>query len=192
MEDPHRILGVSPDASEEEIKRAYRKLAKKYHPDLNPGDAEAARKMQEINAAYEQLQNPKARNAAYDRTQHNTGSSQYGGYSYTGYGSGQQGQGDFDFDPFEVFGHWTNYGSTQTPRRKPIIVYILIGYLLLNLLFSLLGAGRTSRQYAYDYYGYPYGYSQVQPTIPEEYRQEDGRYVYPYGWWSQPSGNSNK
>lgn len=93
MEDPYRILGVSPDASEEEIKRAYRKLAKQYHPDLNPGNAEAARKMQEINAAYEQLQNPKARNAAYDRTQQNT--------------------------------------------------------------------GRTSRQYAYGYYGYPYGYSQV-------------------------------
>ena len=58
MNDPYQVLGVSPDASDEEIKRAYRKLAKKYHPDLNPGDADAARKMQEINDAYAQIQNP--------------------------------------------------------------------------------------------------------------------------------------
>ena len=56
--DPYKVLGVSPDASDEEIKRAYRALAKKYHPDLNPGDEEATRKMQEINAAYEQIKNP--------------------------------------------------------------------------------------------------------------------------------------
>ena len=58
IEDPYKILGVSPDASDEEIKRAYRRLAKKYHPDLNPGDAEAAKKMQQVNAAYEQIKNP--------------------------------------------------------------------------------------------------------------------------------------
>ena len=58
LEDPYKILGVSPDASDEEIKRAYRALAKKYHPDRNPGDTEAAKKMQQINAAYEQIKNP--------------------------------------------------------------------------------------------------------------------------------------
>ena len=50
-EDPYKILGVSPDATDEEIKRAYRRLAKQYHPDRNPGDAEAARIMQQINDA---------------------------------------------------------------------------------------------------------------------------------------------
>ena len=74
MEDPYKILGVSPDASDDEIKRAYRKLAKQYHPDLHPGDAEAARKMQQVNDAYERIKNPeKFRGSA-------------SGNNYTGYG----------------------------------------------------------------------------------------------------------
>ena len=79
--DPYKVLGVSPDASDEEIKRAYRRLAKKYHPDLNPGDQEAARKMQEINAAYEQIKNPQKQQPGYG----SYGS--YGGYDPFG---GQQ------------------------------------------------------------------------------------------------------
>lgn len=58
IDDPYKVLGVDRDASDEDIKRAYRRLAKKYHPDLNPGDQEAARRMQEVNAAYEQIKNP--------------------------------------------------------------------------------------------------------------------------------------
>ena len=58
IDDPYKVLGVSRDASDEEIKRAYRRLAKQYHPDRYPGDAEAAKKMQEVNAAYEQIKNP--------------------------------------------------------------------------------------------------------------------------------------
>ena len=73
--DPYKVLGVSPNASDDEIKRAYRKLAKKYHPDVNPGDAEAARKMQEINAAYEQIKNPEKAH-----TYGQSGQSSYGGY----------------------------------------------------------------------------------------------------------------
>ena len=58
--DPYEVLGVARGASEEEIKAAYRRLAKRYHPDLHPGDAVAAQKMNEVNQAYEQLKNPAA------------------------------------------------------------------------------------------------------------------------------------
>lgn len=82
IDDPYKILGVSPDASDEEIKKAYRALAKKYHPDRNPGDAEAAKKMQQVNAAYEQIKNP-------EKAQPSGG---YGGYSqYDPFGFGGYG-----------------------------------------------------------------------------------------------------
>ena len=58
IDDPYKVLGLDRNASDEDVKRAYRALAKKYHPDLNPGDQEAARRMQEVNAAYEQIRNP--------------------------------------------------------------------------------------------------------------------------------------
>ena len=89
IEDPYKVLGVSPDASDEEIKRAYRTLAKKYHPDLNPGDEIAAKKMQQVNAAYEQIKNP-------DKGQ------QAGGYS--------------QYDPFGGFGGYGGYYQ-QTHRE---------------------------------------------------------------------------
>ena len=77
MNDPYQVLGVSRDASDEEVKKAYRRLAKKYHPDLNPGDEEAARRMQEVNAAYEQITSPEK--------------SSYGGYDPFGGQQRQQG-----------------------------------------------------------------------------------------------------
>lgn len=57
INDPYAELGVDRNASEKEITQAYRKLAKKYHPDLNPGDKQAAEKMARINEAYERIKN---------------------------------------------------------------------------------------------------------------------------------------
>lgn len=66
FKDYYKILGLEPDATTDEIKRAYRKLALKYHPDRNPGDKEAEEKFKEINEAYQVLSDPEKR-AKYDQ-----------------------------------------------------------------------------------------------------------------------------
>lgn len=66
FKDYYAILGVSRDASMDEIKKAYRRLARQYHPDLNPGNKEAEERFKEIQEAYEVLSNPETR-AKYDR-----------------------------------------------------------------------------------------------------------------------------
>lgn len=78
--NPYKILGVPENATEEEITKAYRKLAKKYHPDLNPGDQEAEKKMGEINAAYEEIKNIREKGASYSQG-YGTGSGTYGSSS---------------------------------------------------------------------------------------------------------------
>jgi molecular chaperone DnaJ len=87
VSDPYKVLGLSPGASDEEVKAAYRKLAKKYHPDLNPGNQRAADRMNEINAAYEQIKNPQQQES-YGQSYSSTAYSDPWGSSYGGsYGS---------------------------------------------------------------------------------------------------------
>ena len=81
VDDPYKVLGLDHNASDEDVKRAYRALAKKYHPDLNPGDQEAARKMQQVNEAYDQIKNPEK----YARQSNPYGGNPYGSYGYGGY-----------------------------------------------------------------------------------------------------------
>ena len=80
--DVYETLQINKNASADEIKQAYRRLAKKYHPDLNPGDEHAAQMMNEINAAYDQIKNPQPQSSG----------GAYGGYG-TGYGTGYGGYG---------------------------------------------------------------------------------------------------
>jgi DnaJ-class molecular chaperone len=65
-EDPYKVLGVKRDASQEEVTRAYRALAKRYHPDLNPGDRAAEEQFKKVSAAYDILGSPEKR-AKFDR-----------------------------------------------------------------------------------------------------------------------------
>ncbi len=74
VSDPYAVLGVSKDATTDEIKKAYRNLAKKYHPDLHPGNKEYEKKMVEINEAYEMLTSPSKNmysSNAYQQTSQN-------------------------------------------------------------------------------------------------------------------------
>lgn len=89
MSDPYTILGVSPTATDEEIKEAYRRLAKKYHPDLNSDKENAERKMKEINSAYDTIKKIRENPGSSSNTNSNNYSSYGYNYSYSnGYSSG--------------------------------------------------------------------------------------------------------
>ena len=120
-QDPYEVLGVPHGASEEEVTKAYRKLAKKYHPDLNPGDEAAAQKMSEINAAYNQIKNGTAGSSSYGSSSSYGGSS-YGGSSYGGnsYGNGSGSYGDDPFASFwEAFGGFGGYQQQSNNSGQP-------------------------------------------------------------------------
>ena len=112
--DYYEVLGLSKGATEDEIKRAYKKLARKYHPDMNPGDKEAEEKFKEVNEANEVLSDPDKK-ARYDQ------------FGFAGvdpnYGAGGgYGAGGFDFgDLGDIFGSFFGggFGSGQRRRTGP-------------------------------------------------------------------------
>lgn len=88
--DPYSVLGVSRDASQDEVKKAYRRKARENHPDLNPNDPNAAERMNEVNEAYDRIMNPEKYAAADRRASAASGgaagASSQGSSGYAGYG----------------------------------------------------------------------------------------------------------
>ena len=112
--DYYEVLGVSKSASEDEIKKAYRQLAKKYHPDLNPGDKAAEAKFKEANEAYEVLSDSEKK-ARYDQFGHAGVDPNYGA-------GGPGGAGGFDFDFGDIFSSFfggSGFGGFGTGRSNP-------------------------------------------------------------------------
>lgn len=113
--DYYEVLGVDKSVSDEDLKKAYRKAAKKYHPDLNPGDAEAEKKFKEVNEAYEVLSDREKR-ARYDQFGHagvdpNYGAGASGTGGYGGFG------GDVDFG--DIFSSFFGGGFGGSRRSNP-------------------------------------------------------------------------
>lgn len=99
-QDYYKVLGVSKEVSNDDLKKSYRKLAMQYHPDRNPGNAESEKKFKEINEAYDTLKDEQKR-AAYDKFGHNAPHSSGGG----GFQSGQGFEFDIDVENiFDMFG----------------------------------------------------------------------------------------
>ncbi|OHD71301.1 MAG: molecular chaperone DnaJ [Spirochaetes bacterium RBG_16_49_21] len=115
--DYYEVLGVSKNATEDEIKQAYRKLALKYHPDRNKGDKNSEEKFKEATEAYEVLRDPKKR-ASYDKFGH-AGVSGFEGFGRGAYSDFSDIFGDFDFsDIFEGF-FGSGFGTrTRTKRAR--------------------------------------------------------------------------
>lgn len=107
MIDPYSILGISRDASDDEVKKAYRKLSRKYHPDANidnPNKEQAEEKFKQVQQAYEQIMKEREQGTGYGN---------YGGYNYGGFG-GFSGQTD------------SGYQDEESIRRQAAANYIQV------------------------------------------------------------------
>ena len=120
---PYEVLGVKPDATADEIRKAYRKLAKQFHPDLNPGKPAAEARFKAVSAAHDILSDPEKR-ARYDRGEIDESGAERPRHSYRPHAEGAQGwkyrpEGEMDVgdldDLFEMFGRGGPAGRGGVP-----------------------------------------------------------------------------
>ena len=133
--NPYRILGVPDGASADECTAAYKRLAKKYHPDLNPNNPEAANKMAEINAAYDQIKNGNPfENKSYSR------SSAYYYRTYTD-SNYEEARTEYNYYPPQ------NSGCSGGCLGRLLKIILLIAFIQLVISFvtSFTGAYKRSR-----------------------------------------------
>ena len=159
---PYKVLGVTPLASDAEIRRAYKALAKKYHPDVNPGDPHASVRMGEINLAYSQVLANRKRN---------------------GRGSGATEAPGGQDDPFQRFySAWAAYDRSvngekyqkedrhrrrvsrwKSANAAVVILLLLMMFLIVRLLLGMLFTDGTSQRTEQRRYVPGYGYYQTIP-----------------------------
>ncbi len=145
--NPYDVLGVEPGVSDEELARVYKRLAKKYHPDLNPGDATAAERMGQINQAYDAIKAMRQRGENTTRPGYQPGAGPGG--------------------PFEPFAAGRTYYYSYRPRRSPIgvLIAVIVTIFIVRLLLSVLFGGFGGYYYVNPNYGMPPGYGYYQ-TVP--------------------------
>lgn len=163
MNDPYSVLGITPGATEDEIKKAYRSKCKEYHPDLHPGDPTAEDKFKEVQAAYSEIMKIKQNGGSYSPS----GSYSYGGqrtYQQSGYSRQSQENDPFGwgFDPFEAFFGGSagysraGYGSTGQTQDQDTRMQAARNYInyrryseALYVLESIPVSERRARWYYY-------------------------------------------
>lgn len=150
MDDLYKVLGVEKTATQDEIKKAFRKLAIQYHPDKNPGDAAAEEKFKEINAAYSVLGDEQKR-AQYD-TYGSADAYAHSSYGQGGYANGAYGTGGATGDPFWDWfsqaasqAEYRAYTSEEYSRRRrasrPLTRKAALSMLIRSILIFLISAG---------------------------------------------------
>jgi curved DNA-binding protein len=135
--DFYEVLGVSRSASQDEIRKAYKKLAKKFHPDVKPADPDAEKKFSEITEAYDALSDD-AKRKAYDQFGHSARGGAGGGNPFQGFGGGGGG-GSFDLDDIlggmfggggNPFGGGGRRGQARTQRGQDAKAEITVPFIV--------------------------------------------------------------